>query len=71
LRPLCSTQIEYGKPSLSQGYFCGTARKHFKVYKHHRGFWGALRNLASGEYKLVRAVDGISFEIQRGELVCV
>lgn len=44
-------------------------KKHFKVYKHHRGFWGALRNLASGEYKLVRAVDGISFEIQRGELV--
>ena len=21
--------------------------KHFKVHKHHRGFWGALRNLAT------------------------
>jgi ABC-2 type transport system ATP-binding protein len=44
-------------------------QKHFKVYKHHRGFWGALRNLTSRQYTLVRAVDGISFEIQKGELV--
>jgi ABC-2 type transport system ATP-binding protein len=43
--------------------------KHFKVYKHHRGFWGSLRNLTTREYRLVRAVDGISFEVQRGELV--
>lgn len=44
-------------------------QKHFQVYKHHRGFWGALRNLVTREYEWVRAVDGISFEIQRGELV--
>jgi ABC-2 type transport system ATP-binding protein len=44
-------------------------QKHFKVYKHHRGRWGALRNLFSREYELVRAVDGISFQVQRGELV--
>jgi len=31
--------------------------------------WGALRNLAAREYTLVRAVDGISFEVQQGELV--
>ena len=43
--------------------------KHFKVYKHHRGFLGAWRNLASPEYKLVRAVDQISFTIQPGELI--
>ena len=43
--------------------------KHFKVYKHHRGFWGALRNLTTREYRLVRAVDGVSFEVRRGELV--
>ena len=47
----------------------GDLRKHFKVYRHHRGFWGALRNLATRQYILVRAVDGISFEIQPGELV--
>lgn len=44
-------------------------QKHFKVFKHHRGFWGVLRNLATREYTLVRAVDGISFEIRPGELV--
>jgi ABC-2 type transport system ATP-binding protein len=43
--------------------------KHFKVYRHRRGFAGALRNLFSREYRLVRAVDGISFDIARGELV--
>ena len=44
-------------------------KKYFKVYKHHRGLWGAVRNLTTREYTLVRAVDGISFEIQPGELV--
>jgi ABC-2 type transport system ATP-binding protein len=44
-------------------------QKHFKVYKHHRGLWGALHNLVTRKYEWVRAVDGISFEIQRGELV--
>ncbi len=43
--------------------------KHFKVYKHHRGTWGTLRNLFTREYKLVRAVDQVSFEIEPGELV--
>jgi ABC-2 type transport system ATP-binding protein len=43
--------------------------KHFKVFKHHRGFWGPLRNLATRQYSLVRAVDGITFQIQPGELV--
>jgi ABC-2 type transport system ATP-binding protein len=43
--------------------------KHFKVSKHHRGTWGTLRNLVTREYKLVRAVDNISFEIEPGELV--
>jgi len=43
--------------------------KHFRVYRHHRGFWGTLRNLTTREYTLVRAVDDVSFEIQQGELV--
>ena len=43
--------------------------KHFKVYKHHRGILGPLRNLISRESSLVRAVDGITFEIKSGELV--
>lgn len=44
-------------------------QKHFKVFKHHRGFWGALRNLISREYKIIRAVDGIHFDILPGELI--
>ena len=43
-------------------------QKHFKVYKHHRGGLGALRNLFTREYRLVRAVDSISFAIGAGEL---
>ncbi|MCL5999276.1 MAG: ATP-binding cassette domain-containing protein [Chloroflexi bacterium] len=43
--------------------------KHFKINKHHRGLSGALRNLFTREFKLVRAVDGISFHVEPGELV--
>ena len=43
--------------------------KHFKVARHHRGGWGALRNLFDRQTRLVRAVDGISFGVQPGELV--
>jgi len=44
-------------------------QKHFKVYKHHRGAWGAVRNLFTRAYSVVHAVDGISFDIRPGELV--
>ncbi len=43
--------------------------KDFRVYRHHRGGLGALRNLATREFQIVRAVDGVSFDIARGELV--
>ncbi len=44
-------------------------RKEFRVPRHREGGLGALRNLASREYRTVRAVDGIDFRIDRGELV--
>ena len=44
-------------------------KKHFRVYKHHRGAFRAVRNLFSREYEWVRAVDGITFDIRPGELV--
>ena len=43
--------------------------KHFKVYHHRRGLWGAVRNLASRAHSVVKAVDDISFAIAPGELV--
>ncbi|HLH73185.1 MAG TPA: ATP-binding cassette domain-containing protein, partial [Chloroflexota bacterium] len=43
--------------------------KVFRVARHHRGFLGSVRNLLSREYHEVRAVDGISFAIERGEMV--
>jgi ABC-2 type transport system ATP-binding protein len=44
-------------------------RKHFRVFKHRRGLMGAFRNLVSREYIIIRAVDGIHFDILPGELV--
>lgn len=43
--------------------------KEFRVYKHHRGGLGAVRNLFTREFRVVRAVDNISFHIGAGELV--
>src|SRR5258708_1486093 len=43
--------------------------KTFRIAKHHRGVLGAVRNLASREYREVRAVDGITFGISAGEMV--
>jgi ABC-2 type transport system ATP-binding protein len=43
--------------------------KDFKVFKHYRGAWGALRNLFSREYSIIHAVKDLTFEIQAGEMV--
>lgn len=43
--------------------------KQFRVNRHHRGVWGSVRNLFSREHRVVKAVDGVSFTIDRGELV--
>ncbi|MEM7031107.1 MAG: ATP-binding cassette domain-containing protein [Chloroflexota bacterium] len=43
--------------------------KSFKVYKHHRGVAGAVRNLFSREATDVKAVNDVSFTIEKGDLV--
>lgn len=43
--------------------------KHFQVYRHQRGMFGALRNLFSTDYRLVKAVEEVSFTLELGELV--
>ena len=44
-------------------------QKHFSVRQHFSGRFGALRSFFSRESRQVRAVDGISFGVQPGELV--
>jgi ABC-2 type transport system ATP-binding protein len=43
--------------------------KTFRVAERDPGLWGALRGLARRRYRDVRALHGVSFEIERGELV--
>ena len=43
--------------------------KHFKILNRREGLGGAFRDLFSGDYRTVEAVAGISFEIERGEIV--
>lgn len=43
--------------------------KEFKIPERDPGVWGAIRGLAHRRYRTVRAVDGVSFEIGKGELV--
>jgi ABC-2 type transport system ATP-binding protein len=43
--------------------------KQFKIYKHHPGLFGAVRNLFYRQYRTIYAVDKISFNIHPGEMV--
>ncbi len=44
-------------------------QKYFSINQRQPGLFGALRSLVKPTQTLVRAVDGISFSVQRGELV--
>jgi ABC-2 type transport system ATP-binding protein len=44
-------------------------RKHFKVHRRPPGLGAALRSLVRRRYETVRAVDGVSFTVERGERV--
>ncbi len=43
--------------------------KHFKVHKRPPGFKSALKSLFHRTYETVKAVDGVTFTIERGERV--
>lgn len=43
--------------------------KHFKVLNRREGLSGAFKDLFSGDYRTVRAVDGITYDIEPGEIV--
>ncbi|MFT3698191.1 MAG: ATP-binding cassette domain-containing protein [Kofleriaceae bacterium] len=44
-------------------------KKHFKVHKREPGFGNAVKSLFHRTYETVKAVDGVSFSIERGERV--
>ena len=43
--------------------------KHFKRFRRRTGLTGAFKDLWNRKYEAVRAVDGIDFDIERGEMV--
>src|SRR5262249_59576437 len=43
--------------------------KHFKVHRRPPGFAAALRSLVRRKYDVVKAVDDVTFTIERGERV--
>jgi ABC-2 type transport system ATP-binding protein len=43
--------------------------KEFKILNRREGLGGAIKDLFSGDYRYVKAVEGISFNIQAGENV--
>ena len=43
--------------------------KDFKIYEKTQGFWNMAKSLIVRPYTTKRAVDDISFSINRGELV--
>jgi ABC-2 type transport system ATP-binding protein len=43
--------------------------RHYKVLNRREGLGGSVRDLFSHDYRTVKAVDGISFSVGRGELV--
>lgn len=43
--------------------------KHFKVRKRYKGRYAGLRNLVTQEVNVVKAVDDLSFNIAKGELI--
>jgi len=44
-------------------------KKHYQVHQKELGFIGSLKSLVARKYYDVKAVDGISFRINKGELV--
>ncbi|MHA6482689.1 ABC transporter ATP-binding protein [Paenibacillus sp. strain BS8-2] len=43
--------------------------KHFKVYKRQTGFLRTVKSLITREYEVKSAVEGVSFSVNKGELV--
>jgi ABC-2 type transport system ATP-binding protein len=43
--------------------------KTYRIAQRQPGLWGAFRGVASRQHRTITALDGISFELEKGELV--
>src|SRR5687768_2905635 len=43
--------------------------KHFRILNRKPGLTGAIRDLFSNDFRVVKAVDGISYDIEAGEII--
>jgi ABC-2 type transport system ATP-binding protein len=43
--------------------------KHFQTFRRREGVWGAVQDLFRRNYTIVQAVDRVTFDIARGEMV--
>src|SRR6185369_12268494 len=43
--------------------------KHFRILNRREGLFGAMKDLFSTDFRTIKAVDDISFDIQAGEIV--
>lgn len=44
-------------------------RREFRVFKHREGVWGAFKDLFQRNYRILPAVDGIDFSVEKGEFI--
>ncbi|NRB79838.1 MAG: ATP-binding cassette domain-containing protein [Saccharospirillaceae bacterium] len=44
-------------------------KKHYKVLNRQEGLLGSLKDLFSTDYRIIKAVDGISFDVHKGEII--
>src|SRR5262245_58087683 len=68
--PPCAARLSEGngKPHMPVIEAVGLT-KTYRVFQKNAGLLGAVRSLVRREYKEVRAVDGVSFTIEPGEMV--
>jgi ABC-type glutathione transport system ATPase component len=68
---LCLLNFPYNDPLMSSSPLISVhdLSKHFRTFERREGLLGGLVNLFHREYHTVKAVDGISFTIDRGEMV--
>lgn len=64
-----SSIIKGGKTILEKAILLKNVSKEYKIKKRKTGLAGSLYNLFSNEYDIMKAVNNVSFDIEKGEIV--